>query len=168
MPGDVLVDSSTGRALEFIQTSTSSGGAVVEVRATFDRATRWPPAHRHPKQAEHFTILDGEVQFRIGGQLTTARAGDRVHIPPGAVHQVRAGGPATMRWVTTPALRTEELLRATIGGAGRSDARRPLGLVWQAAALAPFDAEFALAYLPAPVQHILFGAAACIRGRHRQ
>ncbi len=51
-----------------------------------------PPPHRHLHQDEAYYLLEGELEVLDGGRLFTARAGDFVFIPRGAVHRFRNAG----------------------------------------------------------------------------
>ncbi|WP_417522495.1 cupin domain-containing protein [Marinovum sp.] len=62
-----------------------------------------PPNH-HAGETEAFFILEGDVAFRIGDDAFTARSGDYVAIPDGAVHAFEAVGesPARLLIVNAP------------------------------------------------------------------
>lgn len=85
----------------------------LEVEVTYGKGQA-PLAHFHPGQDESFEVTSGVVGARIDGVEREYRAGDRILIPRGAVHQMwNAGdGEATATWVTTPAGRTLEWFRA--------------------------------------------------------
>ena len=72
-----------------------------------------PLAHFHPAQDESFEVTSGVVGARIDGVAREYRAGERIVIPRGAVHQMwNAGeGDAQATWVTAPAGRTLEWFR---------------------------------------------------------
>jgi quercetin dioxygenase-like cupin family protein len=73
-----------------------------------------PLAHFHPGQDESFDVVSGVIRARVDGVEREYRAGDRILIPRGAVHQMwNAGaGDARATWVTSPAGRTLEWFRA--------------------------------------------------------
>ncbi|MEM8728680.1 MAG: cupin domain-containing protein [Pseudomonadota bacterium] len=64
-----------------------------------------PPNH-HAGEDESFFVLDGEFEFLINDQTITARAGDFVKIPDGAVHAFTCSGdaPGRMICVNAPGL----------------------------------------------------------------
>jgi Cupin domain len=70
-----------------------------------------PSSHAHPGQEECFTVLDGQLTFRVGSQRVTAGPGDTVRIPPGIVHHVAnaADRPARVAVTTRPALGMRDL-----------------------------------------------------------
>jgi quercetin dioxygenase-like cupin family protein len=49
-----------------------------------------PPPHSHPWD-ESFFVLNGQIDFGIGGESTTASPGTLVHLPAGTVHWFRFG-----------------------------------------------------------------------------
>jgi quercetin dioxygenase-like cupin family protein len=49
-----------------------------------------PPPHSHPWD-ESFFVVDGQIDFGIGGEATTASRGTLVHLPAGTVHWFRFG-----------------------------------------------------------------------------
>src|SRR5438045_2844532 len=51
------------------------------------------PTHFHPKQAEHFEILEGTMRARIDGQDRELRAGDTLDIEAGVPHSMWNPGP---------------------------------------------------------------------------
>jgi quercetin dioxygenase-like cupin family protein len=68
-----------------------------------------PPPHKHPVQDERFTVLDGEMTVKVGGERRVARAGEVFEVPRGTAHTMWNAGdaPARLRWETVPAGRTE-------------------------------------------------------------
>lgn len=73
-----------------------------------------PSSHAHPHQQERFTVLEGELEFRIGRRRLRVRTGQSVSVPPGRVHHFANRGPvpARARVETAPALEMEAMLRA--------------------------------------------------------
>jgi quercetin dioxygenase-like cupin family protein len=49
-----------------------------------------PPPHSHPWD-ESFFVLNGQIDFGIGAESTTALPGTLVHLPAGTVHWFRFG-----------------------------------------------------------------------------
>jgi quercetin dioxygenase-like cupin family protein len=49
-----------------------------------------PPPHSHPWD-ESFFVIDGQVDFGIGDESTTASPGTLVHLPAGTMHWFRFG-----------------------------------------------------------------------------
>jgi Cupin domain len=91
---------------------------------------RKPPAHLHPRQDEHFEVLSGRVDVRLGDERRVLEAGDTLDVPRGVVHEMSAAGgePARLRWQTRPALRTEQFFE-TAWPLGAPDALTGAALV---------------------------------------
>jgi quercetin dioxygenase-like cupin family protein len=153
-PGDVLVNRDTGQKLTFRRTTAETGGELVEVESELPAGGPKPPAHYHPRQAEHFEVLAGRIDVRLGKERRVLNAGDRLDVPPGVVHEMSAAGdqPARLLWQTRPALRTEQFFEAAwpLGAPG------PLT---GAALIQRFSDEIRLP-LPWPLQRPLLGAVA--------
>jgi hypothetical protein len=75
-----------------------------------------PPEHLHPRQDEHFDVLEGKVRTVIGGTERVYEVGESFDVPARTPHQVEALGPARLRWEVRPALRTAEFFERLYGG----------------------------------------------------
>jgi mannose-6-phosphate isomerase-like protein (cupin superfamily) len=64
-----------------------------------------PPPHLHEREEESFYILEGTLQFQVGGESLTAGAGAYVKAPPGLRHAFKNVGtaPARVLMLVTPA-----------------------------------------------------------------
>jgi mannose-6-phosphate isomerase-like protein (cupin superfamily) len=64
-----------------------------------------PPPHIHTREDETFYVLDGELEFVIGGRVLLATAGSVVYGPKGIPHAFRNVGttPSTMVVFIAPA-----------------------------------------------------------------
>jgi quercetin dioxygenase-like cupin family protein len=58
---------------------------------------RWED-FRHSKD-ELVTVLEGEMEFEVGGQVHHPRVGEELLIQAGAVHSARNVGNTTARWL---------------------------------------------------------------------
>jgi quercetin dioxygenase-like cupin family protein len=67
-----------------------------------------PPEHFHPRQDEHFEVLEGAVHAVVNGEERRYVAGDAFDIPARTPHQMVGDGPARVHWEIRPALRTAE------------------------------------------------------------
>lgn len=63
----------------------TTGGALTVIDQVMPRRSG-PPPHIHERLHEYFYLLDGEIRFQLGTELTTATAGTMLSIPPGTVH----------------------------------------------------------------------------------
>jgi quercetin dioxygenase-like cupin family protein len=116
---------------ETVLVRSHTAGAL-EVEVTYGKGQA-PLAHFHPEQDESFEVRSGVIRARIDGVEREYRAGDRIEIPRGAVHQMwnAAEGDATATWVTSPAGRTLDWFRALDdvqrrGEVGKDGMPRPL------------------------------------------
>jgi quercetin dioxygenase-like cupin family protein len=63
-----------------------------------------PPLHTHANEDESMYVLDGEMRFKLGGEIQAAPAGSFVFVPRGTPHtwQNVGDGPARMLIHFTP------------------------------------------------------------------
>lgn len=108
--GLTLTDPTSGQTITFRRTAADTDGALLEMETTYAAKGGKPPLHRHPAQAEHFEVLDGELHVRVGRTRRTLTAGDVLDVPAGTAHAMH--GTARVRWEVRPALATEQFLEA--------------------------------------------------------
>jgi mannose-6-phosphate isomerase-like protein (cupin superfamily) len=108
--GTELVNPVSGTRTVFRATAASTGGAYVEVEATYPPHSAPPPMHLHPAQAEHFTVQSGRMRAVVDGVEHEAGPGEVFEVPAGTPHQMEAVAdePTVVLWRTTPALRTDQ------------------------------------------------------------
>src|SRR6516165_8566583 len=75
-----------------------------------------PPEHFHPRQDEHFEVLEGSVRAIVNGEERRYGAGETFDIPAGTPHQMAGAGVARVRWEVRPALRTAEFFERAYSG----------------------------------------------------
>ena len=109
--GTVLENPVSGTRTVFRATAASTGGAYVEVEATYPPHSAKPPLHLHPQQAEHFTVVAGKLHAVVDGVEQDLLPGDVLEVPIGTSHQMwgDADEPTVTIWRTTPALRTDQM-----------------------------------------------------------
>jgi quercetin dioxygenase-like cupin family protein len=90
---DVIVNPLSSEQITVRATEADTGGSVLEWELLLAPGGRVPSSHAHPEQEERFTVLDGQMRFRVGGQRITAGPGDTVRAPPGTVHNFANAGP---------------------------------------------------------------------------
>jgi quercetin dioxygenase-like cupin family protein len=81
---------------------------VLKMEASYSGEGGLPPEHYHPRQDEHFEVLEGAVQAVVDGEQRRYHAGDAFRIAAGTPHQMAGDGAARLRWEVRPALRTAE------------------------------------------------------------
>jgi quercetin dioxygenase-like cupin family protein len=127
----------------FLATAESTGGAYLEIVVTYPPNNPPPPMHKHPTQAEHFTVLAGAIEAIVDGAQSTVSAGGEIDVPAGIAHKMWATEEGVvMRWRTTPALRTGEMF-CDLWQVARDNDWRPGGLQLFEV-LQKYDAEFCL------------------------
>jgi quercetin dioxygenase-like cupin family protein len=151
--GHLIENPLSGEQIVIRQSSADSGGRALIWELTLAPGGRVPSSHAHPQQEEIFTVLDGQMKFRIGWRPVRAGAGQTVTIRPGTVHHfANAGpGPAHVLVETRPALDMQELLETAAAMAREQHAAaraipRPLDL---ALFMCEFEREVMAPYLPA-------------------
>jgi quercetin dioxygenase-like cupin family protein len=84
--------------------SEESGGVISVMESSVPGRWTGPPLHRHDFD-EGFHVLEGELTFRLGDELSTAGPGELVFAPRGAVHTLanRSERPARYLLICTPA-----------------------------------------------------------------
>lgn len=150
---------SGGVLLKFTQTAAETNGAVHVQEARYPPNSTRPPLHRHPRQEERFSIVSGQLQFRVGADDKLLTAGQEIIVPIGALHSACNPGDVQtlVLWETRPALRTAEFFLAMSRATrGRTRPR----LTDAAAILTEYRAEFELATPPAYIQRVVFGCLA--------
>jgi mannose-6-phosphate isomerase-like protein (cupin superfamily) len=75
-----------------------------------------PPEHLHPRQDEHFEVLEGAVRAVVDGSERRYEAGESLDIPARTPHQMAGDGPARLHWEVRPALRTAEFFERAYSG----------------------------------------------------
>lgn len=156
----IIHNPQTGQTIRFVRTGNDTHGQRLRMETTFRAHSAEPSAHYHPRQAEDFAVLAGELTVRIDGQTRILRAGDTLHVPPKTVHAMWNDSDAetVVDWQVRPALRTEAFFRTAFGLAGDEktgpDGRPPL---LQTVLLARhFSDVFRLANPPRIVQRVMF------------
>jgi quercetin dioxygenase-like cupin family protein len=115
--GETLTNPVTGEELRFLKTAADTGGEYVLVEARVEPNGAVAATHLHPYQTERFEIVRGELEFRLGRETITARAGDVVLVEPGTPHRFRNVGEtaAIFRTEVRPALQFEQLIETMFG-----------------------------------------------------
>ena len=126
-PGDRLDNPVTGEVMIFHQTAAESGGELVRVETIVKPNGFVAAAHVHPAQTERFDILEGTLDFRVGGESVRVVAGDELVVPPGTPHRFWKAGDedAAFLMEVRPALKFESLIETmfTLAAAGKTGKR---------------------------------------------
>lgn len=110
--GHLIENPLSGEQIVIRETAADTGGSALIWELTLAPGGRVPSSHAHPQQEERFTVLEGQMKFRLGWRSVRAVAGDTVRIPPGTVHHFANAGPCPAHVLveTRPALSMAELL----------------------------------------------------------
>ena len=115
--GDTIENPITGERVTFLKTSAETDGELVVIDAAVAPGGFVAAEHLHPYQSERFEILSGDVEFKLGKEVVTARPGDVVMVESGTPHQFRNLGNEEIRFRTEvrPALSFETFLQTMFG-----------------------------------------------------
>lgn len=118
--GHVIVNPISGERIVIRVSGAQTGGELMVFDLYLPPGAHVPAGHVHPVQVEQFTVLAGQMRFRIGrfgfGRRTIlAHPGETVRVPPGTAHWF--GNPGAQmshaRVEVRPALRMEEMFEMT-------------------------------------------------------
>lgn len=148
----VITNPLSGEQITIRATAADTGGGVLEWELLLAPGGRVPSSHAHPEQQECFTVLAGQMKFRVAGRPVIANPGDTVRVPPGTVHHFANAGrvPARVAVTTSPALNMQDLLQtaAAMAQNQHAAARKMPRLLDLALFMRDFEREVRAPYLP--------------------
>jgi mannose-6-phosphate isomerase-like protein (cupin superfamily) len=150
----------TGERILIRTSGSETDGRLLAFELFLPPGAHVPAGHAHPLQEERFSILEGQMRFRLGHRSLLVSQGETVVVPARTAHWF--GNPGTRlahaRVEVRPALRMQELLERTesLGHAGLS------GL---AVFLLDFQRELAVPNLPSFVLRSVLGPLAWLERR---
>jgi quercetin dioxygenase-like cupin family protein len=127
------------------------------------------PAHFHPRQEERWSVLEGQVRFRLGEEKRVIAPDDgETLVAPGVAHGLWSVSDreARLHTVVTPALRLQAFLEESAAAAreglftARGLPRGVRGARWAANFLKRYEDETVFLSPPRPVQRVLFALLA--------
>jgi quercetin dioxygenase-like cupin family protein len=144
--GRAIENPHTGELILIRKSAEQTNGRLLEFDLYLPPGGHVPGRHAHPEQAERFTIIDGQLRFRVGRRTMLVSAGETLEVPAGTAHWFGNAVPRVShaRVEVRPALRMEDLLAE----AAALDGSRK-GLARLAAFLLEFERELAVPYVPA-------------------
>ncbi|MFH8993007.1 cupin domain-containing protein [Streptomyces sp. NPDC017940] len=107
-----------GGGFELLADAGDTGGALGVNRLTLGEGADGARPHQHARSTELFYVLDGVVEFFVGGGTTSVARGGLVVVPPGTPHAFGAAAGATA-----------DLLAALTPGVDRFGYFRALGRI---------------------------------------
>ena len=162
----VIENPVTGERIVIHRSADDTGGALLAWELVLAPGGRVPSSHAHPEQEERFTVVEGQLNLRIGSRPMVLGPGRSVAIPPGTVHSfanVRSE-PVRVLVETRPALAMEELLAtaAAMARQQRSSSRLLPNPVYLALFMRDFHREVRAPYLPAVLVRFVTGGIATL------
>lgn len=152
----------SGETIVILRSAAQTGGRLLAWELRLASGGRVPSGHTHPAQEERFTVLAGQLRFRIAGRTLVAGPGQTVVVPSGTTHHFSNPGSteALVHVETRPALQMELLLPTAAGlTQDRRALPRPVDLVLF---MRDFKAEVGAPYLPARLVRAVVGALALL------
>jgi quercetin dioxygenase-like cupin family protein len=173
MPQSRVIDNPiSGERIVIRQSAGETGGRLLVFDLFLPPGGHVPAGHVHPIQEERFTVMAGQMRFRLGRRTILAPMGQTIIIPPGSAHWFGNDGAVVSqaRVEVRPALRTEEFLRANeaMARTGRLFGTRLPRLSDLALVLLEFRREVAVPTAAGPLVRMLLRPAAWlarVRGR---
>jgi quercetin dioxygenase-like cupin family protein len=166
----VIVNPISGERIVIRQSGAETGGELLSFDLYLPPSGHVPAEHIHPVQEERFTVIEGQMRFRLGRQTILARPGETVRIPPGRAHWFgAAGAQAAHAYVEVrPALRMEEFFaeNEALSLAGHLGGTRLPRLTDLARILLEFRREVAIPYAPAFLVRAALTPLAWLGRRH--
>lgn len=175
--GREIVNPVSGERIVIRQSGAQTGGRSLTFDLYLPARGHVPAAHVHPVQRERFTILEGQMRFRLGGREIVASPGETITIPAGAAHWFGAAGgrPAHALVAVRPALRMQELFESTeaLGraapgsgsGAWSGLAARLAWVSGLARIVMDYQREVAVPHIPAPLVRLALAPLAWMARR---
>jgi quercetin dioxygenase-like cupin family protein len=162
--GDVIENPVTGeRAVVRIGTE-ETGGELLVVDLHIRPGGAVMGEHTHPTIQERYTVVRGQVGFRLMGGTIIAESGMSLFVPPDMPHDWWNAGSeeAVIRVEVQPAARFEEMIQNAFGLArdGRVNARGMPNLLQMAVFAREFADVVRFSRPPRVVQRLLFGLLA--------
>ncbi|MCZ7552432.1 MAG: cupin domain-containing protein [Anaerolineales bacterium] len=77
--------------IEVVVTKAQSDGRYTIMRSRWLSTFEVIP-HYHKDHSETFFVLEGQVEWTVGGETHLMNPGDAVYIPPNTVHSVKVAG----------------------------------------------------------------------------
>ena len=162
--GDVFENPITGERAVVRVGTEESGGELLVADLHVSPAGRVAAEHVHPLLNEWFTVIRGRVGFRLNGRESVAEIGERLHVPPGTVHDWWNAGEEEAHVIleVSPAARFEEAISTTFGLArdGKTNAKGMPNLLQLALLSQEFEDVLYFTKPPRAVQKVLFAVLA--------
>ncbi len=153
----------TGETVTFLEDTQTTNGERLLLEVSLPPSGEGPGPHVHHQQTESFEVLDGVLGVQISDERLELRAGERIVVPAGSVHDWWNAGEETVRFtaLVEPALNMEWMLREIFASCNRRQADAPSP--WDGSyVITHLRGENSLADVPAPVQRFVFPLVAAV------
>jgi len=131
--GETIDNPVTGERITWVETARSTAGERLVFELRLRPAAAVAAEHRHIRQEEDFTVLDGTVQFELAGRERMVGEGGKITVPAGVAHRWWNAGEdeARVRVALCPALDSETFFETFFGLArdGKTNAKGIPGLL---------------------------------------
>jgi quercetin dioxygenase-like cupin family protein len=175
--GEVFENPVTGERAVVRLGTEDTGGDKVVVELYVNPGGAVAGEHVHPVIEESFTVVRGQVGFRIDGRESIAELNRRLHVPAGVAHDWWNAGEEEAHVIveiSPGAARFEEMIRNLFGLAqdGKTNSKGMPNLLQAAIFAREFGDVLYFTKPPLLVQRLLFGTLAAIarvlgyRGRY--
>ena len=164
--GDTIENPVTGERIVVRVGTEDSGGELLVVDGYVLPGGAVAGEHVHPAIEESFTVVSGQVGFRIDGRESIAEPGERLHVPAGTAHDWWNAGEKEAHAVVeiSPGQRFEKMTLNFFGLAqdGRTNSKGIPNLLQAAIFAREFSDVLYFTKPPLVVQRLLFGALSAI------
>ncbi len=158
--GEQIINHITSDRITFLQTREETAGKLLQFENLHAANGIGPVPHRHPLQEEIFIVQQGILEITIDGTQHCLSAGQRIAVPPNAMHYWKNGGTGELSLITEfrPALHFEEIIEtiAALSQKGKMDKQGNPDPLQMSATLNTYYGEFFLGTMPLGLQVFLF------------
>lgn len=158
--GQQIINKITTDRITFLQTREETAGKLLQFENVHSANGIGPVPHRHPLQEELFMVQSGILEITVAGVQYSVKAGERITVPPDAMHHWKNGGSEELRMITEfrPALHFEEIIEtiAALSQKNKVDKKGNPDPVQMSATLNAYYGEFYLGTMPLALQVFLF------------
>ncbi len=168
--GRVIENPISGERIIIRQSGAETGGELLTFDLYLPPGAHVPARHTHPIQQERFTIVSGQMRFRLGHRSLIAHPGDAIVVPAKTAHWFgnESAEVAHALVEVRPALRMEELFETTEAAGKAAHARgvASVRVADLASIVLEFQREVAIPNVPALLVRVFLAPLAWL-GRHR-
>ncbi len=115
--GQSIENPVTGERITWLQTAADSDGETLAFDIDLRPGAAVSAQHRHLRQTEEFSVLEGTLMISVAGRRDEVQPGDQFTVQPGTAHQWWNASASNVRVRVTlrPALDTETFFETLFG-----------------------------------------------------